>query len=125
MLCLKGLLNKMISLSPRPLITRLIAMLLFVAINIGYNIANAAAYNQPTAENVIKAYIKFANLNLDPDRTIDEIAQIAYCNLFSKYYSDDFEWNKIHNSIREYMKTQKSKFSTQFTIPWLGLCRSL
>lgn len=71
-------------------------------------------YIQPTVENISKLYWKKDVLDTSNDLAIDNFLLINECDLYQKFYDDDFEWLRIRDAAREMLKENKDSFSHQF-----------
>ncbi len=49
------------------------------------------------------------------DWAVDEYMRVNECMLYQKYYEDDFEWDKIRNATRLFIKGNLHEFPTRFS----------
>ncbi len=50
------------------------------------------------------------------DDMLDEYAKMAYCDLYQKYFTNDFEWEKIRNHIKGDLEKYASNIQTDYEI---------
>lgn len=74
----------------------------------------AGQYMEPTVENISKLYWKKNALALSNDIAIDNFMLINECDIYLKFYRDDFEWTRIREAGRKMLKENKNKFSHKF-----------
>lgn len=71
---------------------------------------------KPTAENIMHLMWLFGVY--DPDNVDDLTAAImkTECNLYTKHYTNDFEWRKILGATSDYFKKYSNSYSNYFEI---------
>lgn len=74
----------------------------------------SAEYVSPTYDNIARVLWALEVKDLFDDKAIDGYLQIAECNLFQKFYSNEFRWKKIRERTRDYLDKYKSKFPRRF-----------
>ncbi len=68
-----------------------------------------------TLPNLAKAYWAVGALDLDNDDAIDNYLLITACDVYAKYFSDDFEWAKIRQATRDYIPHHLAEMPTKFS----------
>lgn len=74
----------------------------------------AGQYIEPTVQNISKLLWKNNVLNISNDTTIDNFLLINECDIYKKFYTDDFEWMRIREAGRDMLKEKKDSFSNKF-----------
>ena len=74
----------------------------------------AGQYIDPTVSNISKLYWKKDALTLENDTAIDNFLLINECDIYLKFFKDDFEWNRIREAGRDMLKKNKDQFSYKF-----------
>jgi hypothetical protein len=74
----------------------------------------ASEYVPPTYDNIARVLWALDMKDLFDDKAVDGYLQIAECDLFQKFYSNEFRWKKIREGTRDYLEKYKSKFSRRF-----------
>ena len=71
-------------------------------------------YEVPTMKTLSRLY--WALLKLDPenDEHIDNFLLINECGLYQEYAQNEFEWNGIRESAREFVMSERVNFPTHF-----------
>ena len=69
-------------------------------------------YASPTYQNLVKMLVRFGALNVGDDDVLDEYAMIEECDIYKKYYGNDFEWNKIRTALRQSLRQTVATFPT-------------
>lgn len=69
------------------------------------------AYLSPNVENLSKAYWATGVFNIADQHSIDSYLLVNECQIFNTYSRDDFEWEKITETTREYLKENAHKFN--------------
>lgn len=76
----------------------------------------AGQYLEPTPQNLSKLYLSKGIASIDNDAVIDNYLRINECDIYSRFYQDDFEWRRIRNSARDVLKETVPTFSNKFQI---------
>lgn len=66
--------------------------------------------------NVIKLMWKMGVFKVDNKSDIESYIKISECNLYLKYFKDDFEWRKIQTATKSYLEKYSPEFSNFFEI---------
>ncbi|MCI5060452.1 MAG: DUF4852 domain-containing protein [Alphaproteobacteria bacterium] len=74
----------------------------------------AGMYVEPTLQNISKLYWKKEALTLDTDKAIDNFMLINECDIYEKFYRDDFEWMRIREAGRKMLEETKDSFPYKF-----------
>ena len=51
---------------------------------------------------------------LDDDLMVDNFLRITECNLYNKFYMNEFEWDKIRDATRKYLMKYKEDFPRRY-----------
>lgn len=73
-------------------------------------------YELPSIEKFSQLYWAIGALNLENNTDIDNFIKINQCDLYKKFFINEFEWNSIRQSTKEFIKTSASTFPTRFQI---------
>jgi hypothetical protein len=73
-------------------------------------------YLKPTLVNISRLYWKKNALEIDNDTAIDNFLRINECDIYDKFFADDFEWLRIREAAREMIKAGKENFSHKFKV---------
>ena len=74
----------------------------------------AGMYSEPSLENISKLYWKKNVLKEENDDAIDNFLRINECEMYEKFFDDDFEWQRIRDAAREMLTDAKADFSYKF-----------
>ena len=74
----------------------------------------AGMYVEPTVQNISKLYWKKGALSENNDLAVDNFLMINECDMYKKFYRDDFEWERIREAGRDMIKNNKDEFSNKF-----------
>ena len=78
-------------------------------------------YFEPTYLNLLRAMIRFKGFDIDNDVLLDSYSLIEGCDLYAKFYKDDFSWKQIRAMYRKSL-TQKMDLLPEyfsFVVPLL------
>ncbi len=73
-------------------------------------------YHKPTFENLSKLYWALAKFDLSDEQALDNFLKINECDLYKTYYSDDIEWHKVRQSMREYIEKNIADFPVRYEV---------
>lgn len=73
-------------------------------------------YHETTYENLSKLYWAMGVHSLGDDNAIDGFLRINECDLFQKYYGDDFKWTEIRDATRKLIRRERQTYPTSFEI---------
>lgn len=71
-------------------------------------------YVQPSYTNMAKSLWALNVPSLDDDRAIDNFLKITECGLYSRFFTNEFEWKKIRDATRDYLKKYKNTFPRRY-----------
>jgi hypothetical protein len=71
-------------------------------------------YVDLSVQNISKLYWKIGILPLTNDLAIDNFLLINECDIYTKFYNDDFEWPRVREAGRKMIEANKDVFPTQF-----------
>ncbi len=74
------------------------------------------AYKEISFNALSKAYWTIGKFDVNDNDAIDNYLLINECEMFKQFYQNDFEWNKIREATRGYIKKNMNKFPTTFEI---------
>jgi len=73
-------------------------------------------YFKTTADNILKAFWRMKNVDTDNDENIDQFLLVNECSLYTQFFEDEFEWNKIRAATKKYIKANINSFPQRFEI---------
>lgn len=73
-------------------------------------IAKEITYEPLSLEFLSKLYWRLGTLDLEKDSDVDTFIQINYCDLYAAYFQNEFEWDGIRDSTREYIEQKRDSF---------------
>jgi hypothetical protein len=71
-------------------------------------------YEEPSMEKFSQLYWTLNLLQLENDTHIDNFMMINECDIYKNYYQHEFEWKKVREATREYIKKNKKNFPLRF-----------
>ena len=76
-------------------------------------------YKRSNYENMSHVFWLFDMPDLNNNEDVDIFLQINECDLFKKYYGDEFEWGPLREVMRDFLKKNKETFSRKlyFDLP--------
>jgi len=77
---------------------------------------HAVNYLSPNIGNLSRLYWKKGALELSNDLAIDNYLFINECQIYNKFYEDEFEWMRVRSAAREMLKDNKDGFAEHFKI---------
>ena len=76
----------------------------------------ADGYMPATLPNISKLYWAVGKLRIDDNTAIDHYMRINECDIYTKYFHDDFEWSDIRKAAREDILQKHASFPTHFEV---------
>lgn len=73
-------------------------------------------YQEATYQALSKLYWVVGMHEIDNDRSVDNYLMINECDLYTKYYHNDFDWEQIRETTRDMLAREKTNFPTTFEI---------
>ena len=100
---------------------RILFCLLLIMIATSAGAQDAAApkpltYVRPTLENFSKLYWNLGKLDIANDEAIDNYMRINECDLYQKFYQNEFEWQQMREAERAFLEKEKANFPTRFEV---------
>ncbi len=74
----------------------------------------ANEYVDLSVQNISKLYWKIGIMPLSNDKAIDNFLLINECDIYTKFYNDDFEWPRIRDAGRKMIEANREIFPTKF-----------
>lgn len=71
-------------------------------------------YVPPTYDSLARAFWSLNVYSTDEEPMIDNFLMITECDLYRKFYTNEFEWKKIREATRIYLDKYKSSFTRRF-----------
>lgn len=71
-------------------------------------------YTQVTYDNLYRLVWSYDAYALSNDEALTVFLKITECNLYNKFFQNEFEWEKIKFATREYLKNNKDKVSRYY-----------
>lgn len=79
-------------------------------------VADAAQYYQPTMANLMGMLFNLSVLDLSKKEAFDEFMKVNFCDIYTKYGNNDFEWNEIHKTFLTRQEELKEPGLTDYKI---------
>lgn len=73
-------------------------------------------YVKPTVPNLSKLYWTIGKMDINNDVHIDNYLRINECELYLRFYHNDFEWEQIRDATRVHIQDSLATFPTTFEI---------
>lgn len=73
-------------------------------------------YVNPDYNNLSKLMWAMGALSLSDNQAIDNYLLINECELYTRFYHNDLEWEKIREAARQYISSHMSTFPTKFEV---------
>lgn len=76
-------------------------------------------FRRSTYQNMTKLYWYYGFPDIENNEHIDIFFQVNECDLYEKYYGDEFEWGPLRETMRDYLRSSSSNFSRRlyFDLP--------
>lgn len=76
--------------------------------------ARADAYVKPSTETLLNTLVRFGAIDLMQDKVLDAYTQVMDCDVYLKYFSDEFKWQKVRPVVRDHVKNEIATYPTGF-----------
>jgi hypothetical protein len=76
--------------------------------------ACADDYITPELDNLTRTLVRFGAINLSDADLLDEYAMITDCDIYQRFFGDDFKWNKVRGLIRDSVRANISTFPISY-----------
>jgi len=73
-------------------------------------------YVEGNHQDLARLYWALNKFDLDDRKAIENFLVITECNIYQRYRNDEFEWIKIYNAAREFIKNNRAMWPTTFEI---------
>lgn len=73
-------------------------------------------YVPPTLANLSKLYWRLQIFNPEDNGPVDNFLRINECEIYTNFFTDDFEWQEIRKSTREMLKQEAQNYPLQFKV---------
>ena len=73
-------------------------------------------YVPGNALNFSRLYWTLGKFEIDDNEAIDYFIRINDCKLYKRYFYDEFEWKRIQEATKSYIKNNLTNFPTRFEI---------
>ncbi len=71
-------------------------------------------YEEPTIKALSHLYWAVDMYKISDNYAIDEFMRINECDIYKKFSDNEFEWSKIRDAAKTFIKNYKSEFPTRF-----------
>jgi hypothetical protein len=65
-----------------------------------------------TFENLLKAAIKLEAFDLNDDAVIDDFAKVVHCDIYQKYFPNEFDWRRVRVAMRQSIQAEMQTYPT-------------
>ncbi len=76
--------------------------------------AYADDYAAAQIDNIAKTLVRFGALDISDDALLDEYAMVTDCDLYKRFYGNDFQWNKVRGLIRNSIQMNIASFPISY-----------
>ncbi|MCL2469440.1 MAG: DUF4852 domain-containing protein [Alphaproteobacteria bacterium] len=76
--------------------------------------AHAYDFKKPNLQNIIKTLIRFGAVDIYDDHIIDIYARLNECDLYLKYFRNEFVWEQIRAKLREIIQRDVKTFPVAY-----------
>lgn len=73
-----------------------------------------ADYQRPSLEALTRTMIRFNGTNTDLDPILDEYARVVHCDLYRRFYTNEFEWQRIRPAMRQSIEINREGFPLRY-----------
>lgn len=73
-------------------------------------------YQEPSLESFSKLYWALSALDINDNKNIDDFIRINDCDVYKKYFLNEFEWGGIRDAARAFLAESGKSFQTRFQI---------
>lgn len=70
----------------------------------------SAVYKRASLQNLSQSFIKLTGVDLNDDRLIDDFAIINHCDIYRKYYGDEFSWRQAREAFRRVIQRELESY---------------
>lgn len=107
-----------------PFIKLLKKLLCVLALGLGIGYTSPAlatgdigeGYAVPTLRDIVQTFTLMGGVDAGNDRIIDEYMNLVYCDIYTKNYSNDFEWNNIRREMQLRIQEKKESYRVLYEI---------
>ena len=71
-------------------------------------------YEVPTVRKLAYMYWAINKMDIEDDEQIDRFMLITECSMYQTYRNQEFEWKKIRDAARQFIRDNKSSFPVRF-----------
>ncbi len=72
------------------------------------------AYAAPDYRELIQSMVVLGGYDINDTRVADAYGELLYCDLYTKYFSNDFEWNNVRRNIVNRVLQKKEMYRVQY-----------
>ncbi len=76
--------------------------------------ARADEFTKISLDNIVKTLVRFGAIDIRKDDVIDIYGRIVECKIYTKYYKDDFQWERVRKALRETIRQDVKTFPTAY-----------
>lgn len=74
------------------------------------------SFATPTWRDLVETFVLSQGIDINNPKVADDYAKLAYCSIYKKKYTDDFEWNKIRSQIINRVNQKRDYFRVQYQL---------
>lgn len=74
----------------------------------------ASDYASTKLPDLARSYWRLNQLDTTDNKLVDQYLMITECQIYQKYFNNDFEWNKIRTATKDYIDKYRNRFPTKF-----------
>jgi hypothetical protein len=76
--------------------------------------ARADVYAEANYLNLFNSLIRFGAIGIQKDEVIDDYLMVAECDLYTKFSTDDFKWQRIRTALRQKIRQEVENYPVAY-----------
>lgn len=70
----------------------------------------SSVYKRASLQNLSQAFIKLTGVDLNDDVLIDDFAIINHCDIYTRYFKDEFSWRQAREAFRRVIQRELESY---------------
>ena len=71
-------------------------------------------YLEPSLPNFSQLHWRLGSLDINSNEDVDNFIKINFCDIYTEFFNNEFDWKDIRKSTREYLEKNKDNFDVRF-----------
>lgn len=72
--------------------------------------SNVVTFKRASLQSLSQAFIKLTGVDLNDDRMIDDFAIVNYCQIYRRYFKDEFSWRQAREAFRRMIQRELESY---------------